>query len=150
MVSQNSPFALRELAISLAGSWVVDMDRAGFDVDLACGSQMVRSDLGELLTLLAIVSDEEVAGPITKNPIEGVSLLIMATDGQDMTIVSPPQGRSRRNGGALAVLLSDDQRVGAALDKAGWSVLSMAGVSSLAEAGERLSNFAGSQLRRGR
>ncbi|MCL2785457.1 MAG: DUF58 domain-containing protein, partial [Propionibacteriaceae bacterium] len=104
MIPLGTESALRELAISLAASWIVEMDQAGFAVDLACGGELHRGRPDTHLTRLAIVTNLEASQALPPASPEGVSLLIAtqpASRSARNHLVSPPPGRSHRFAGAV-------------------------------------------------
>jgi len=134
----------RERAISLAASWILAMEHAGYAVDLACGGAVRHGDCHSHLTTLAALTPSLMELALPTSPPEGVSLLVVAgspTHGlPEGYVVSPPPGhRSNRASAAIAVVWSASSIDAQVVESGGWSVLRMEEDTSLVQAGGLLS-----------
>ena len=135
----------RELAISLAASWLLELEEAGYTVDLACGGEVHHGLADDHLTRLATLTNAQAARGLPPTTPEGLSLLV-ATRAASRTIpyeslVRPPYGATSRAAGAIAVVLSDSDVDEAMVESVGWRTLRLADGVGLAEAGWRLASF---------
>ena len=111
-------------------------------MDLACGGEVTHSSSGTHLTRLAILTDEEAGVPPPGTAPEGVALLIVTKAGNSpVEAVGPPLG-GQRYGGAIAVVLSNQEEDADIVGSLGWRVLRLDDTVRLEEAGHRLSLFA--------
>lgn len=141
------PAERRELAISLAASWIVCMESVGYTVDLACGGETHDGSAHSHLTRLAALTGAELELALPSNPPEGVSLLVAAHSTVHGLpggyIVNPPWGRGptgRASSAVAAVISGSDADVQMA-ESAGWSVLRLDDSMNLEAAGHRLSRY---------
>jgi len=139
--------ARRELAISLAASWALEMESEGYAVDMACAGEIHHGTAQSHLDHLAVLSNEAAAMPLPVSPGEGVSLLIV-TRGSTRTLTAesvlrPTRGLASRSA-AIAVVLSDSETDAQIVRSAGWDVLQLEDPVTLEEAGIRLGQFSDS------
>ncbi|MCL2470594.1 MAG: DUF58 domain-containing protein [Propionibacteriaceae bacterium] len=141
----NAAPDVRELAISLAASWILGLDIAGFEVDLACGGQVSHGSAATHLTSLAVLTNEQAGLPLRDTTPEGVSLLIVAQSATRPIppglILHPSRGRDRASGSAsaLAVVLCDTADAALTVESAGWRTLQLGSGTGLTEACARVS-----------
>jgi uncharacterized protein (DUF58 family) len=139
-VGEQVPSQVRELAICLAASWIVEVAHIGFTIDLSCGGQARRASREKHLTRLALLSDEEVSRPVSFQGVEGMTMMILAGHHDD--IVPTPPGGVHGFTSALAVFLSGDATDHHLWREAGWSVLRLEPSSTLDQGIAQMSRFA--------
>jgi len=138
----------RELAVSLAASWAVEMEAEGYAVDMACGGQTHHGTAHSHLNVLAVLSNEAAGRPLPVLPGEGAALLIMAR-GSTRTLSAESVPRPGRGGTSrvnVAIVLSDSEADAQIVTSAGWDVLRLDEHVSLEEASHALAGF-GASLR---
>ena len=152
VVPVGTPSARRELAISLAASWLVRMEQAGFVVDLACGGELRHGGSAEHLTRLATLTNAQASLPLPPSVPEGVSLLVVARGGNKSIptelVVRPPYGLSWRVASAVAMVLSDSSADSAVIEELGWRVVRVTDGVELVRAAEGLAQFMEASLAR--
>jgi len=134
----------RELAISLAASWAVEMASEGYTVDMACGGETHHGTAHSHLTHLAQLNNTQAGKPLPTTPPEGVALLVIARASTRTipagSVVQPSQGHHHTK--AIAVVLSDSESDAQIVSAAGWSVLRLDDGTSLEKAADNLARFA--------
>jgi len=136
----------RELAISLAASWALEMEAEGYAVDMACGGQTYHGTAHSHLTHLAVLTNAAAGTPLPVSVPEGVSLLVItrgATRTVAESLVKPGLGRGARSA-SVAVVVSDSETDAQIVRSAGWDVLRLEDGVSLEEAGSQLAQFCAS------
>jgi uncharacterized protein (DUF58 family) len=132
----------RELAISLAASWILAMDDAGYSVDLACAHQVWHGSADAHLTRLATLTVAEAGQALPPGTPEGIALLVV-TRGASRTVSAnavppPPLGPyATRSAGALAAVVSPVPTDADVVASLGWHPVLINGMD-LAAAGRRL------------
>jgi len=143
-ISSSAPSSRRELAISLAASWALEMEAEGYAVDMACGGETHHGTVHSHLDHLAVLSNQAAAEPLPVSPGEGVALLIAARGSARAfsveSMLRPAQGLTSRSV-ALAVVLSDSETDAQTVRSAGWDVLRLEEPVTLEEAASRLARF---------
>ena len=142
VIPETTPSQQRELAISLAASWIVAVDKAGFSVDLASAGQLVHGSAHDHLTWLATLTDRQAGRGLPNANPEGMALLIMTqTSSAPITAESlpaPPYGFSARLTGAFGVVFSDSDADAEVVAALGWSPVRIDAAADLDGAGRRL------------
>ncbi|MCL2482291.1 MAG: DUF58 domain-containing protein [Propionibacteriaceae bacterium] len=135
---------VQEVAISLAASWIVGLDTAGFEVSLACGGLVRHGSAASQLTRLAVLTNEQAGLPLPQTSPDGASLLIVTQSAAGPisaeSLVHPSHCYDRAAGfsSAVAVVLSDSVDDARIVEAAGWSVLLLGSRAGLEEASTRL------------
>jgi len=145
VVPSSATSARRELAISLAASWALEMETEGYSIDMACAGETHHGTAHSHLDHLAVLSNAAAGLPLPISPPEGVSLLVLARGStRTMTaesLVRPNQGS---RSACIAVVLSDSDTDAQIVRSSGWDVIRMEDGVSLEEAGGRLEQLCAS------
>ena len=145
VIPQGTVGDRRELAISLAASWLVEMEYAGYTVDLACAGETHHGSAHDHLTRLATLTNAQAARGLPPTTPEGMALLVAARATSRSipadALVRPPYGPMARRSGSLAVVLSNSETDSHMVEAAGWTVLRLTDGVGLEEAGARLARF---------
>ena len=153
MVPASTASPRRELAISLAASWLVRMEQAGFIVDLACGGELHHGNSADHLTQLATLTNAKAGLPLPPSVPEGVSLLVVASGGNKSipaeAVVRPPYGLSWRLHSAVAVVLSEATADSAVVEELGWRPVRITDGVDLQRAVDGLADYMAASLRSG-
>jgi uncharacterized protein (DUF58 family) len=136
---------VREVVLSLAASWIVELTQAGFEVDLDCAGELHRRSSTHQLTRLAEVTTEDLSRDLSTTSVAGVPMMFLAGD-DPISADIHTSGGSGSFAGSMAVVWSGSSDLADRLRKLGWSVLELSSESSLDDSAEQLSEFARSML----